>query len=106
MSVVVHHGGAGTIGAGFRAGCPTVVIPFFADQPFWGRCVYKAGAGPKTIPQHKLNPETLAHAISAAVYDKTMKQKAMAIRNHICRENGVERAVQLVHRFVQEKKTE
>ena len=105
MSVVVHHGGAGTIGAGLRAGCPTVVIPFFADQPFWGRCVYEAGAGPKPIPQHKLNPENLAHAISAAVCNKTMKQHAMAIGKRIRSENGVERAAQLVHRFVQEKKT-
>jgi len=103
-SVVVHHGGAGTIGAGLRAGSPTVVIPFFADQPFWGRCVYEAGVGPKPIPQHKLNPENLAHAISAAVCNKTMKQNAMDIGKRIRSENGVERAAQLVHRFVQEKK--
>jgi UDP:flavonoid glycosyltransferase YjiC (YdhE family) len=34
VSVVVHHGGAGTTAAGLRAGKPTVVVPFFGDQPF------------------------------------------------------------------------
>jgi UDP:flavonoid glycosyltransferase YjiC (YdhE family) len=33
---VCHHGGAGTTSAGLRAGLPTVVVPFFGDQFFWG----------------------------------------------------------------------
>lgn len=31
VSVVVHHGGAGTTAAGLHAGKPTVVVPFFGD---------------------------------------------------------------------------
>ena len=37
VSAVVHHGGAGTTAIGLKKGCPTVVVPFFGDQPFWGR---------------------------------------------------------------------
>ena len=37
MAAVVHHGGAGTTAAGLRAGVPSIIVPFFADQPFWGR---------------------------------------------------------------------
>ncbi len=33
---VVHHGGAGTTGAGLLAGRPTAILPVFADQQFWG----------------------------------------------------------------------
>ncbi|MEM8600778.1 MAG: glycosyltransferase, partial [Bacteroidota bacterium] len=47
MAAVVHHGGAGTTAAGLRAGCPSVVCPFFGDQPFWGRRVHALGAGPE-----------------------------------------------------------
>ena len=36
MSLVMHHGGAGTVAAGLRAGVPTVIRPFFGDQFFWG----------------------------------------------------------------------
>ncbi len=32
----VHHGGAGTIAAGLRAGLPTLVLWDVADQPIWG----------------------------------------------------------------------
>jgi hypothetical protein len=40
---VIHHGGAGTTAAGLRYGLPTLVCPFFGDQPFWGAMVEKAG---------------------------------------------------------------
>src|SRR5690606_18098906 len=55
MAAVVHHGGAGTTAAGLRAGRPTVVCPFFGDQPFWGRRVHALGAGPESIPQRRLS---------------------------------------------------
>lgn len=32
----VHHGGAGTVAAGLRAGLPTLVLWDVADQPIWG----------------------------------------------------------------------
>jgi hypothetical protein len=35
MGAVVHHGGAGTVAAGLRAGKPTLICPFFGDQFFW-----------------------------------------------------------------------
>jgi sterol 3beta-glucosyltransferase len=44
---VVHHGGAGTVAAGLRAGLPTMVCPFFADQFMWGHFVQLAGVGPE-----------------------------------------------------------
>lgn len=46
MAAIVHHGGAGTTGAGLTAGVPNIVCPFFADQPFWARRVAALGAGP------------------------------------------------------------
>ncbi|MBZ0297475.1 MAG: glycosyltransferase, partial [Anaerolineae bacterium] len=51
MSAVVHHGGAGTTAAGLRAGRPTIICTFIADQPFWGQRVHALGAGSKPIPQ-------------------------------------------------------
>src|SRR5690606_20447509 len=54
VAAVVHHGGAGTTAAGLRVGKPTVVCPFFGDQPFWGRRIFELGVGPEPIPQKKL----------------------------------------------------
>ncbi|KAH0129359.1 UDP-Glycosyltransferase/glycogen phosphorylase, partial [Aureobasidium melanogenum] len=42
VSAVVHHGGAGTAACGLRHGLPTLVCPFFGDQPFWGEMIYAA----------------------------------------------------------------
>lgn len=47
---VAHHGGAGTTAAGLLAGKPTFIIPFFGDQPFWGRAVATAGVGVEPCP--------------------------------------------------------
>ncbi|MCA9995114.1 MAG: glycosyltransferase family 1 protein, partial [Anaerolineales bacterium] len=44
ITAVIHHGGAGTTAAGLRAGKPTVICPFFGDQPFWGQRVAALGA--------------------------------------------------------------
>jgi len=71
VSAVVHHGGAGTSAAGINAGKPTVVVPFFGDQPFWGAMIARAGAGPEPIPYKKLTAENLAEAIQEAVKPET-----------------------------------
>ncbi|MGV8875097.1 MAG: glycosyltransferase [Rhodococcus sp. (in: high G+C Gram-positive bacteria)] len=44
----VHHGGAGTTAASARAGLPTLVCWFSADQPFWGAALRRIGAGAST----------------------------------------------------------
>lgn len=49
VSCVVHHDGAGNTAAGIAAGRPTVVVPFFGDQPFWGTMIARAGVGPNPI---------------------------------------------------------
>src|SRR5262249_23146505 len=66
-AAVCHHGGAGTTAAGLRAGQPTIVVPFFGDQHFWGRIVAEAGAGPAPVPIGDLTAETLAAAIAFAL---------------------------------------
>jgi sterol 3beta-glucosyltransferase len=93
MAAVVHHGGAGTTAAGLRAGRPTVICPFMADQPFWGRCVHERGFGPAPIPQKKLTVENLAAAIREAVNDPAMREKAATVGHLLRAETGVENAV-------------
>jgi sterol 3beta-glucosyltransferase len=62
VAAVVHHGGAGTTGAGLRAGRPTVIFPQAVDQPFWARAVHAIGASPP--PLERL--DDLAGAVTAA----------------------------------------
>jgi len=90
---IVHHGGAGTTAAGLRAGVPSVVIPFFADQPFWGQRVAELGVGPAPIPQRNLTAEKLADAILIAVSDRAMRQRAAELGAKIQTEDGIAGAV-------------
>jgi sterol 3beta-glucosyltransferase len=96
MAVVVHHGGAGTTAAGLRAGVPSIVIPFFGDQPFWGRRVADLGVGTVPIPRQQLTVERLSQAIDRAVTDPVMRQRAADLGATIQAENGIDRVVAIV----------
>jgi UDP:flavonoid glycosyltransferase YjiC (YdhE family) len=99
VAAVVHHGGAGTTAAGLRAGVPSIVIPFIADQPFWGKRVYDLGVGPAPIPRRKLTIDRLAGAIQEAVTNTTMRQRAAALGSKIQAEDGVANAVEIIERI-------
>ncbi|MBN1437985.1 MAG: glycosyltransferase family 1 protein [Anaerolineales bacterium] len=96
MGPVVHHGGAGTTGAGLRAGVPNIVIPFTADQPFWAGRVRALGAGPEPIPLRKLTAARLAAAIDRALTDGAMCERCREIGKKIDGEDGVAKAVERI----------
>ncbi|MGE5071892.1 MAG: glycosyltransferase [Anaerolineae bacterium] len=95
MAAVVHHGGAGTTAAGLRAGVPSVIVPFAADQPFWARRVFELGAGTRPTAVQDLTAQGLAQAITTAVTDHGMQECAEALGQKIRAEDGVERAVEV-----------
>jgi sterol 3beta-glucosyltransferase len=96
VAAVVHHGGAGTTAAGLRAGVPSIVIPFFGDQLFWGKQVAKLGVGTTPIPRNKLTVELLAQVIDRAVTDPVMLQRAAALGAKIQTEDGISHAVRVI----------
>ncbi|HEY9629512.1 MAG TPA: glycosyltransferase [Coleofasciculaceae cyanobacterium] len=93
---VVHHGGAGTTGAGLRAGKPTAICPFFGDQPFWGKRVFDLGVGTQPLPQKKLTADKLGQVIRDLVADPEIQQRAEVLGQKIRAENGVIHAVQTI----------
>ncbi len=96
MAAVVHHGGAGTTAAGLAAGIPSILTPFFGDQPFWGQRVAALGVGPRPIPRRRLSVENLAQAIGCAVSDTVMQKNAARLGERIRAENGIARAVEVI----------
>jgi hypothetical protein len=93
---VIHHGGAGTTAAAFRAGVPAVVVPFAGDQFLWARRVFALGVGPRPIPRHKLTAESLTEALRALAGDVTMRRRAADLGEAIRAEDGVGTVVRLV----------
>lgn len=96
MAAVVHHGGAGTTAAAFRAGVPNIVVPFFADQHFWGAHVSRLGTGPKPIPRKELTAENLAGAIREALTSAQIRRCAESLAERIRKEDGVTTAVEIL----------
>ncbi|KZT36345.1 UDP-Glycosyltransferase/glycogen phosphorylase [Sistotremastrum suecicum HHB10207 ss-3] len=92
VSAVCHHGGAGTTAAGLRIGKPTIVVPFFGDQPFWGMMINRAGAGPKPIPHRELNADNLTAAIKF-VTSQSAQEAAARMGEQIRGEDGVTEGV-------------
>ena len=88
MAAVVHHAGAGTAAAGFRAGVPAVGVPVYTDQPLWASRIASLGAGPQPIPYKKLTPERLGDAITEAVSTPSYAQRAAEVAAAIAREDG------------------
>jgi len=99
VRAAVHHGGAGTTAASMRAGAPTVVVPFFTDQSFWGARVASLGVGARPIPQAKLSADRLAAALEET-RGAGMREQARVLGEKIQAEDGVARAVEAFHRFV------
>lgn len=99
VSAVVHHGGAGTTAIGLKCAKPTMIVPFFGDQPFWGAMVSKAKAGAhECIPYKQLTAERLAEGIKQCLTDEA-KQNVQEIADSIAKEgDGALNAVRSFHR--------
>jgi len=96
-AAVCHHGGAGTTAAGLRSGLPTIVVPFFGDQYFWGRIVAESGAGPEPVPIGALTAETLAEAITFALRPE-VRARAVALGEKVRAQPGHEEAVEAFYK--------
>ncbi|PSR89705.1 Sterol 3-beta-glucosyltransferase [Actinidia chinensis var. chinensis] len=104
-AAVVHHGGAGTTAAGLKAACPTTVVPFFGDQPFWGERVHARGVGPPPIPIDEFSLPKLVDAITFML-DPMVKERALELAKAMENEDGVTGAVKAFFKHLPRKKCE
>jgi len=98
MALVVHHGGAGTTHAAARAGVPSVVVPFAADQFFWADRLRRVGAAPAPVPAQGLTSDRLAQAIREAD-GSAPRAGAASLGASIAREDGLGTAVAAIEKL-------
>jgi sterol 3beta-glucosyltransferase len=94
----VHHGGSGTTAAVLRAGLPSVAVSVFADQPFWGWRLARAGAG-TTLPFKALGADRLAAAVAYVLADERAA-RARAVGAAANRTDGTVGAADVVDRWL------
>ncbi len=98
MAAVCHHGGAGTTAAGFKAGIPSIIVPFSNDQFAWAHRAYDLGVGAKPIGKKKLSADSLAAAIEFAL-SPGVKEKAAALGEKISQEQGARKCAEVIARL-------
>lgn len=96
VDAVVHHGGAGTTASGLLAGCPTLIIPFGGDQPFWGSRIREMGFGPKPIRRESLTAEKLARGLTELLHTPEYRTAAREVSEKLRREHGVQKAADII----------
>jgi len=90
----------GTTAASITAGRPTVVVPFFGDQPFWGAMVARAGAGPDPTPHKQLTADKLADAINFCLKPESL-ERAKELASKIAAERGSDIGAQSFHQYLE-----
>lgn len=95
VSAVCHHGGAGTTAAGFKAGVPSIIIPFSNDQFAWAQRSYELGVGAKPIPKKMLSTDKLVAAFNFALTDQVVSN-SRALGQKIGTENGARDCAQII----------
>jgi len=98
VKAVVHHGGAGTTAIGLKCGKPTLVVPFFGDQQFWGAMIAEAGAGSAPIPYKKVTPDKLADGIKECLTDEACEAAEKIAASIEAEGDGARNAVDSFHR--------
>lgn len=99
---VIHHGGAGTTIAACRAGVPSITVPHWADQPYWGHTLHKIGVAPKPLHRQNMTPKRLAKRINQVISSQSMAEKAKALMEKIRMEDGLTTAVRLIETYATE----
>ena len=95
-SMVIHHGGAGTTTAACRAGVPSIVVSFIADQPYFARLLNRLGTAPRQIWYRRLTAKRLVRRIEEVLGDSEMQKRAGELGEQFRAEDGAGLAVKTI----------
>ncbi|MFO6497518.1 MULTISPECIES: macrolide family glycosyltransferase [Bacillus] len=101
--VFITHGGMNSVNEGIHFEVPLVVIPHDKDQPIVAGRVTELGAG-CALSEDEVNAETLKKAVHEALANEAYLQGIRKIKDSFQNAGGVERALEAIDRFVEEKK--
>jgi sterol 3beta-glucosyltransferase len=101
-AAVVHHAGAGTTGAGLRAGVPAVAVPVLVDQPFWAARLHHLGVAPHPLPMDELTADTLTDALRSCLDRPAYRGRATELARLVRADDGPAAVLSLVNQLVGE----
>ena len=101
-AAVVHSGGVGTIAQTLRAGVPSVVVPFAADQPDNAYRLARVGAS-RTIARGDYSARKVAAELEAVLRDARYRDCSKVISRQIRGEDGAARACEALERHARKE---
>jgi sterol 3beta-glucosyltransferase len=99
VAAVVHHAGAGTTGAGLRAGVPAIAVPVLADQPFWAHRLHGLGVAAEPVYFGELTAETLSGALRECLGKPGYRERAADLARRIADEDGAAAVLARIERL-------
>jgi sterol 3beta-glucosyltransferase len=79
-----------------RAGRPSLCVPHFPDQHFWGRLIARRGLGPPPLAYDRLAVRVLAERIDDLVSEPRYAAHAAEVGRALVDEDGVGRSADLI----------
>jgi vancomycin aglycone glucosyltransferase len=96
MSVIIHHGGAGTTSIAAKAGIPQIIVPYGMDQYYWGNRIMKLRIGIMIKKRKNLSVALLVNSINTIICNPEYNENAKRVMNLIKNNNGTEDAVNYI----------
>lgn len=90
-SIIVHQGGAGTIGQALLAGRPMLLMPCAHDQPDNAARVVRLGAG-RMVPREDYTSDRVVAELSTLFTDPSYAARARSAQAMVQQEDGVRTA--------------
>lgn len=89
VSVIIHHGGAGTTYAALRSGVPSIITPVFFDQFDHARAIEELQIGRGFSKQlQQITAEELGASILQIMKDKGIAKRSKQFQEYIVQDNG------------------
>ncbi len=97
-AAVVHQGGVGTVAQALRVGVPSLVVPFFGDQPENAARIARIGAG-RVLARNAYTGSRAAGALNQLPNDGAVVRRAKSDAEIIASERGADVACDALARL-------
>lgn len=98
MSIVIHHGGAGTTISAAQSGVPQIIVPHMIDQYYWGKLISDKKIGSKPIKKKLLTLKRLKKSINYIFNNPEITENAKKLGLEMKKENGLKSTVRYIEK--------
>lgn len=96
-SVVLHHGGSGTVATSLLSARPQIISPVMFDQTMWAEHLSWMGVAYQCPPPGKISAQKLSHALKY-VMEESVRKRVKELSEALHSENGIKIAVDMIEK--------